>query len=254
MQPSHARVKICGLTRPEDARTAVQCGADAIGLNLVGGPRRIDEPRARDILHALPAEGSVWVLLNAGDDEARQALPRLNGSGRISHVQLYGVVTPGAISQFRAEGFQTVVVRHAGAGDFVTKTNDWLTRRGGHRPDLLLLDSGGEDVPAPEHCSQTLDAVCQGQGRGTPTQRRAGGTGQVWDWSVYARERDAGGLRDWPPIVLAGGLTPANVAGAVRVVRPAWVDVSSGVEVPSQPGVKDAARIAAFIAAARSAP
>jgi len=253
MRPLHARIKICGLTRPEDARTAVQCGADAIGLNLVGGPRRIGEPRARDILRALPANGSAWVLLNVSDNEARETLHRLNEVGHISHVQLYGVVTPEAISQLRAEGFQTAVVRHAGSADFLARTDEWLTRCGTHPPALLLLDSGGAARSVEDHRPQCRDTPAHRAAKAAgPVAASAGGTGQPWDWKQYAYARDAGTLRGWPPIVLAGGLVPENVAEAIRAVRPAWVDVSSGVELPSNLGVKDAAKIAAFIAAARS--
>jgi phosphoribosylanthranilate isomerase len=88
----------------------------------------------------------------------------------------------------------------------------------------------------------------------SPTAHRAGrtgGSGQVIDWHALALLQASGALAGLPPMILAGGLTPANVGEAIATVEPYAVDVSSGVE--SRPGVKDPARIRAFCAAVQKA-
>ncbi len=94
---------------------------------------------------------------------------------------------------------------------------------GEHKPDHVLLDAGIPD--------------------------QLGGTGRRLDWERLAKERSAGRFNDWPAVILAGGLTPANVAEAIRLTNPAGVDVSSGVE--TNPGRKDHAKVERFIQATR---
>jgi phosphoribosylanthranilate isomerase len=81
-----------------------------------------------------------------------------------------------------------------------------------------------------------------------------GGTGKTFNWHWIAEARDAGELDGLPPMILAGGLTPDNVAEAIRIAKPYAVDVSSGVEVPGKPGIKDPVKMRDFIQAAKSAP
>jgi phosphoribosylanthranilate isomerase len=122
-------------------------------------------------------------------------------------------------------GLQTVAVRHVEQQEQLAGTGDWLAQFGDCRPTMVLVDSG--------------------------SGKRFGGTGEAWDWSLLRDMHDSGLLQDWPPIVVAGGLTPDNVADAVRTASPAWVDVSSGVE--RSPGIKDAAQVRAFVEAAKTA-
>jgi len=225
MAPHAVRVKICGLTRPEDARAAAEAGADAIGLNFVAGPRKIDLRGAETILGALPDTLQAWALFDVGGPELPQMLHRLAADGCVSHVQMYGRATSDAIARLHGAGLQAVAVRHVTSAAFVPETRSWLRQCRSDQPDLLLLDAGGAELP--------------------------GGTGCTLNWKMLAEQRAAGQMNDWPPIVLAGGLTPENVAQAVRTVTPAWVDVSSGVE--ESPGLKEPAKVRAFIRAAGSA-
>jgi phosphoribosylanthranilate isomerase len=87
----------------------------------------------------------------------------------------------------------------------------------------------------------------------TASKTQLGGTGQSFNWHWIAEARAAGELTGLPPIILAGGLTPDNVADAIRIVRPYAVDVSSGVEVPGKPGIKDPLKLRDFIQAVRAA-
>ncbi|MCP4250639.1 MAG: phosphoribosylanthranilate isomerase [bacterium] len=226
MSVQPVRVKVCGLTNPEDARAVAAAGVDAIGLNFVAGPRKIDAPRARAILDAIPDPVQAWLLLDVGADDPPDDVQALLSGGRISHVQMYGQETADAIARIHDVGLQAVAVRRIESQDTLTTTGQWLDAMSAARPDLLLIDAGGGG-------------------------QRLGGTGRAWDWNDLRQMRDDGLAADWPPIVVAGGLTPDNVAQAIRTIAPAWVDTSSGVE--RSPGVKDPAKAAAFVQAARTA-
>ena len=225
MYPDRERVKICGMTRPHDAEAAAEAAADAIGLNFVAGPRKIDLRGAEIILDALPDTIQAWALLDVGGPEFPQMLDRWAADGSVSHVQMYGRATSDTIARLHGAGLQAVAVRHVTSAAFVAETRSWLRRCSPDQPDLLLLDAGGGELP--------------------------GGTGCTLNWKMIAEQRAAGRMSDWPPLVLAGGLTSANVAQAVRTVSPAWVDASSGVE--ESPGLKDRAKMRAFVQAVRSA-
>jgi phosphoribosylanthranilate isomerase len=222
MRPTSVRVKICGLTRPEDAAAAARAGADAIGLNFVAGPRKIDPDRASLVLKTVPEQVEVWVLADVGNGDLPEPVKEIIRGGRVTHVQMYGPIVPDTLARMAEYRLKAIAVRHVTDSRFVEETAAWLAQRQEVSPDLLLLDAAG---PLP------------------------GGTGRPLNWKMIAEQRQAGRLGGWPPIVLAGGLTPENVAEAVRIVAPSWVDVSSGVE--QSPGRKDPAKIEAFITAVR---
>ena len=228
-------VKICGITDEADALAAVRAGADWIGLNLVGGPRRVGLPRATAILSALgesadarPADSSAAsavVLVRIESSLPDQTLAELRAAGA-GRVQLYGEIKPGIVAALRSDGWSVVTVHHMTDADSLRGVAEFLSAcPKGAEPDFVLLD-----------------AMAPG---------KLGGTGLAVDWEMLAREREAGRFDGWPPIILAGGLNPENVARAVEFVRPVGVDVSSGVE--SAPGKKDAARMREFVAAAKGA-
>lgn len=219
------RIKICGITTPDDAVAAAAAGADAIGLNFVGGPRQIDTAQAALILRELPVFCTPVALVDVTHGDIPDDLLELLGRHWVSHVQLYGRVAPDTLVRLRADGFQPILVQHVVPGRFPN--------------DIAALLVEVLDAPP---AAVLLDAYREGQ---------MGGTGQTLDWQVVADARAAGAFRVWPPIILAGGLNPENVAEAVRTVRPWGVDVSSGVE--SSVGRKDVAKMAAFVANARSA-
>jgi phosphoribosylanthranilate isomerase len=208
-------VKICGITRQEDADAAVEAGALAIGFVFwPGSPRFIDPYRARAIARALPPfVTAVGVFVN-------QALDYVNAVGALlplGAVQLHGDEAPAFAARARCHVLKAVVLgpsREPSIDDGRRQTFDqWPAQ-------VTLL----ADVDDPV---------------------RRGGTGRTVDWSAAAE------LAARRRLILAGGLNPDNVASAVTDVRPFAIDVSSGVE--RSPGVKDPARIRALFEALRGA-
>jgi phosphoribosylanthranilate isomerase len=199
------RVKICGLTRLEDAQYAVELGAAALGFNFYPpSPRYIEPAAARAIVKRLPPfVTAVGVFANETDAGHVISLAREAG---VTTVQVHGPrfpALPELLSVF------TLVVAVAVRQDFKP------AELGKIEASAYLLDAYDPD--------------------------RLGGTGKTFAWNAA---RDA---KQYGPIILAGGLTPENVARAVREVRPFAVDVASGVE--SAPGIKDPAKLRAFFAA-----
>jgi phosphoribosylanthranilate isomerase len=195
------RIKICGITRPQDAVAAAHAGADAIGLVFYPpSPRFISIRRAVEIRDALPPfVQTVALFVNAGRKEVDEVL---EGVGP-SMLQFHGEETPAFCAGFDVPWLKACRVK---AG-------------------VDLLEYFGS---YPGASGWLADAFVEGYG----------GAGERFDWSLVPAERER-------PLVLSGGLTKVNVAEAIRRVRPWAVDVSSGVE--SAKGIKDAAKIAAFI-------
>ena len=206
-------VKICGITRADEALAIVEAGADALGINFWPQSKRfiaLDEatPWLRDLAGTVPR---VAVTVNAADDELRAILE----SGVIDWIQLHGDETPDRVSSLTQKGMP--VFKALGARD------------------RAMLDAAAVyDSP-----TLLLDAYAPNE---------YGGSGETMDWTL-----GAAAVRQWRDrqIVLAGGLTSENVAEAVRQVRPAGVDVASGVEI--SPGRKDLEKVRAFLAAVRAA-
>jgi len=218
------RVKICGITTPEDAAAAADAGASAIGVNLVDGPRRVSVDAAAEIVRALPPFCTAVALVAIERGNLAGDVFELLGSCWISQVQCYGDVSPDAIARLRLDGMLPLIVQPVVPGRF---------------PDDV--DATLAAMPAGAPAAVVLDAHQPG---------RLGGTGQTTDWEAIAAARRAGRCAHWPPIILAGGLNPDNVRAAIDTVQPWGVDVSSGVE--KSVGRKDPARMRAFVAAARS--
>lgn len=212
--PSDTRVKICGLTRPEHVLHAAEAGAAYVGLVFFPrSPRNVSPDQAAALLAAVPAGVTSVALLVDPDDGLVDTVAALG----VEMLQLHGTETPDRVAEIRARTGLPVmkVVGIGGPSD--------LDRIAAHEAvaDQILVDAR-----APDGAS------------------RPGGNAQAFDWGLIAGRRWS---RPW---MLAGGLTPENVADAVRLTGAAQVDVSSGVE--RAPGDKDPARIAAFIAAARA--
>ena len=205
---SRVRIKICGLTRLEDALHAAAEGADAIGLVFDrDSPRAVTAGAARAIASALPPfVARIGLFVNAEADLVRSTLD----SVPLDILQFHGDEPP---AYCRAFGRTYVKA--------IRMTNGI---------DLVALEREYADAAA-----LLLDAHVPG---------RPGGTGRTFDWDLVPRARRM-------PIILAGGLTAQNVAEAIRRVRPWAVDVSGGVEAAK--GVKDPARVSAFIEAVRGA-
>jgi phosphoribosylanthranilate isomerase len=201
---TRVRIKICGVTRLEDALDAARLGADALGFNFwPGSKRHLTAADARRIVSRLPPFVTpVGVFVNQSEDEMR-AIATESG---IQVFQLHGDEPPELCSRLPLPVVKAIPV------DQVRTLSKLLS----YEVQAFLLD--------------------------TPS-RGYGGSGEPFDWSL------AEGVSEVAPVILAGGLTPENVADAVRKVRPWAVDVASGVE--SSPGVKDAARMSRFVTAVR---
>ena len=203
------RVKICGIAQPEDALTAVDAGADSIGLVFYRpSPRSIGIEAASNIVQSMPAFVScTGLFVNAGADEIRTVLAEVP----LQLLQFHGDETPEFCGQF---GLPYIKALRAGReegglnGESLRMAIDLYAKACG-----ILLDTYQKAVP--------------------------GGTGEQFDWDLIPKTSRR--------IILAGGLNPANVADAIAAVNPYAVDVSGGVE--STPGKKDADRIRAFLKA-----
>jgi phosphoribosylanthranilate isomerase len=201
-------VKICGITRVEDALMVARAGANAIGLIFAAGsPRRVSDPVAADVVSALPPFITPVALFV---DQAASEIERVLIKVRPQLLQFHGDEPPEFCASF---GLPYIKVARMKAGmDLLQYARQYRTAKG------LLLD-----------------AFVEGS---------HGGTGSAFDWALIPREFPL-------PLILAGGLNPGNVGEAVRRVRPWAVDVSSGVEAAK--GIKDAAKVAAFIRGVRDA-
>lgn len=199
-------VKICGITREEDAALAVELGATAIGFIFWPKSRRyLDPARARAIVRTLPPFVTpVGVFVN----EPAAAMNAVAAQAGLGVVQLHGDETPDLLDHLDLPAMKAV-----GRIEADTATR-WPARV------RLLVDAD--------------DRV------------QRGGTGQRADWAAAAS------LARQRPVVLAGGITPENVAEAVATVRPFGIDVSSGVE--DAPGIKSPDRLRALFEALRGLP
>jgi phosphoribosylanthranilate isomerase len=216
-------VKICGMTNLEDALTAVEAGADAVGFVFYEkSPRNVTVEVAREIVEKLP-EGVEKVGVFAGQSGAEVA--RIADIAGCSAVQVYQLVSGAepAGNGFPYGDRRTFVAipggRISAGGSFELS----LSREFLSRVSALFLDSGNSQYP--------------------------GGTGKVFDWESAADSVKA--VSRIVPIVIAGGLTLENVGEAIRILKPWGVDVVSGVE--ARPGKKDAEKVRAFVRAVRAA-
>lgn len=211
------RIKICGVTSLADARAAIDAGADVIGLNFyAGSPRFVSV----DLACRITAEISraIGVFVNSSADEINDVAHRVG----LQAVQLHGDEGPGLLADIDPN---VPVIRACSIGE------------GGLRSVGQYLDECRFAGRAP--AAVLVDAAVQGQ---------FGGTGRTANWAeIVTHRRQLAGL----PLALAGGLKPENIRAAIHTVRPDAVDVASGVE--SSPGVKDPAKIRAFVQAAVAA-
>jgi phosphoribosylanthranilate isomerase len=205
-------VKICGVTRIEDAELAAVAGADFLGLNFwPGSKRRVTPDTAAGLAVAARTVSETVHLVGLFVDQSEGEITGIATALGLDFVQLHGDEPPSLVAALTTRGFRVWKAHAIGSALDIEGLTQW---------------------PADAH---VLDAPSAGRG----------GSGTQFDWA-HAQAAVALGHR----IVLAGGLSADNVADAVRFVRPWAVDVASGVE--SAPGVKDAAKVRAFVAAARA--
>jgi phosphoribosylanthranilate isomerase len=204
------KVKICGITNLEDARHAVECGADMLGFNFYRGSKRYVEPAlAAEIVRGLgePRIELVGVFVNAETAEIARIAEQVGLNG----VQLHGDEDAQSVAAVKESLPGLLVVKALRVGGGLA-----FKAAAAYTVDHVLLDGDAGGL--------------------------FGGAGQAFDWEL---------ARGVEGVILAGGLTPHNVANAIRTLQPHAVDVASGVE--SSPGKKDHAKVAAFIKAAKEA-
>ena len=215
-QHDQVPVKICGLTREGDVDAAVAAGADAVGFVLYPpSPRYVTPERAAELAERLPPFVTpVLLFVNAAPEQVAAAFARVSGA----LLQFHGDETP---------------------------EQCWAAAGHGRRPYLRAAR-----IPAGASIDLAAFAKDYAQARGVLLDAQVegyGGGGTTFDWSLVPRLPDT-------HLVLGGGLTPENVAGGIAALRPRCrtlsVDVSSGVEAAK--GIKDAAKMRAFVAAVRS--
>jgi phosphoribosylanthranilate isomerase len=210
-----ARVKICGITRPEDLAYAVAAGADAVGF-LVGvpsSPRNLTLERAEKLLRQVPifvdsvvvtAPKSIMELVDVCNRLKPTAI-QIHGKEHLEGSEIYERIKDTRL-------IKTIYVKSSSLNKATIEDSKIF--------DAILLDSF--------------------------TRGQYGGTGKVHDWTLSRQIREAVAPT---PVILAGGLNPENVQEAILAVQPYAVDVASGVEL--QPGIKDQKKARAFVANAK---
>ncbi len=196
------RIKICGITRVEDALAAAHSGADALGLVFYDkSPRYVTPKQAAQLAAAIPPFVTlVGLFVNPGAEAVQEILQQVP----LDVLQFHGEEEPTFCAQFNRPYLKAVRVKHG--------------------VDLVQCAARYKDAQG-----LLLDAFIEGT---------HGGTGLSFDWTLIPHNLPL-------PVILSGGLQVNNVADAIKQVRPWAVDVSSGVEAAK--GIKDAAKIAAFI-------
>jgi len=218
-------VKICGLTSESDVASAIAAGADRVGFVLIPtSPRHVSFERASQLVRlAVDAQADAWVVAgwSATRPEAQAALERfIADTPELGAIQLHGGETAADVADFAKRFPLAPIVKAIGISG---------------RRDLEQV----EDFPKADEF--LFDA------KPPKGAVREGGHGRSFDWSIL-KGFDPGDDREW---TLSGGLRPDNVAEAIRISGARAVDVSSGVE--ASPGVKDPAKVRAFIEAAKAA-
>jgi len=211
LPPGRTRIKICGLTRPEDVDAAVAAGADAVGFVFAeSSPRAIAPPIAADLVQRLPAfVVPIGVFVDLPWNRVRD-IARTAG---LSTVQLHGTAEDEAAVEALAHDFKVIRA--------IPSRPEEIERWGQASPDLPLA--------------------------GLLVDGSSGGLGQAFDWQRAAELLATVHV----PLIVAGGLDPDNVGLAIRLLRPFGVDVSSGVEeTPGVKSVERMSRFCAAVRAA----
>lgn len=221
---TRTRVKICGVTRPEDALAAARAGADAVGMVFHPTSRRHVSPeRARAILDALPPFVTPVGLFV---DETAEHVLSVARSLHLRHVQLHGDEPPERVAQLRElRVVKALFVERDTFADVLARWRDAIDRLQLTNLVGFVLETARTGVP--------------------------GGSGVANDWETVEQLKRDGAFDQTPAIIAAGGLRPETVADVIRRARPWAADVSSGVD--ESVGVKSPEKMAAFVRAVREA-
>jgi phosphoribosylanthranilate isomerase len=214
-------IKICATTNLDDALASIAAGANALGFILTASKRLVTPETAAAIIEALPTSvEKIGVVVN----ESPASLKRLAETVGLTGLQLHGDEPPSQLPEFRRALGLRKLIKTLQARELLadpTRLDSYLAVAESY--DGILLDSG------------------------SPANR--GGTGQTFDWHAMLPLVER--IKEHKPVIIAGGLNPANIADAIRLFDPCGVDVVSGVELAT--GRKDPAKLRAFITAARAA-
>lgn len=203
------KIKICGITNVDDALFAADCGADFLGFIFVpSSPRFVEPEKAGEIAARLRENGNAPTLVGVFQDASADYIHEIRNVVFVDLVQLHGSESDDDIREIGIPAIKTLHV-----GETLPDT------RGVPAAAWLLFD--------------------------TYDQRRAGGTGKRFEWSLLATHKRS------KPFFLSGGLNPDNVGAAISLVRPDGIDVASGVE--ASPGVKDHDKLARLFERVRRA-
>ena len=214
-------IKICATTNLDDALASIDAGAGALGFILTESPRRIAPEAAAAIIAALPPSiEKIGVVAN----ETPDTLARLANDIGLTGLQLQGDEPADQLPEYRSALGLRKIIKTLQARQLLAA------------PDVLEQYL---------RYSKSLDGILLDSG----SLAARGGTGQTFDWNAALPLVER--IKQHVPVIIAGGLTPENVADAIRLFDPCGVDVVSGVE--RAPGKKDAAKLRAFVAAARGA-
>jgi phosphoribosylanthranilate isomerase len=208
------KVKICGITNLEDARIAVEGGADFLGFIFYPkSPRYVTPKQVREIVTQLRSQSPIPNphLVGVFVDQRPEIIAQTLDFCGLDYAQLHGAEPPEAVTTLMERGLGVIKAFRV-------------------RDEAALVE-----IERYRATAYLLDAYVPGQ---------PGGTGHTFDWTLAVQAKGYG------PVILAGGLTPDNVAGAVHTIQPWGVDVSSGVE--AAPGCKDPHKVRRFIAIAKS--
>lgn len=212
------KIKICGITTLNDALAAAQLGADLLGFNFYPkSPRYIAPETCREITGILRSQYPRLLLIGVFVNMPAAEIRAILAACQLDLAQLHGDETPEMLAELGSRAFKAIRLSASESVDESVSPFVSVSQSVSLLPPALLVDAAVKGL--------------------------YGGSGVTTDWAKAAA------LSQRIPLLLAGGLTPENVAQAIAQVRPWGVDTASGVE--SSPGVKDAARMWDFVAAVR---
>ena len=201
------KIKICGITKLEDALACADYGADAVGFVFAESPRKIDKILCKEIISRLPP---FLTAVGLFADQPQKEIEETAAFCDLDVLQFHGAENTEFCNHFSKRVIKSFRLKNAA--------------------DLVLL----KDYKVSAYL---LDAY---------NDKKLGGTGEKFDWEGVSKSKS---VMEGKKIILAGGLNPENVGGAIQIFSPYGVDVSSGVEI--SPGIKDHKKIEAFIKAVR---